>query len=365
MSLAQGHKRRGYLALLALLCLAHTAALAQPAGVPVKTEQVREQAVQQQVNLTGTVTSPNRARLSTATDGLVTALRVDEGSRVAEGDVLLELDGELADWQWRGARADVEAARLALADARRRLREAQTLAPQQSIAETAVRDLEAEVAEDEAALQRATAEAGYREGLLERHRLRAPFAGVISARMTDLGEWVTPGTPVLTLVATSSLRLDFPVTEEYLGAITQDAELSYHLGGAGGERRAAGIATIVPVSETGARTFLLRARPADADPRLAPGRAVHGVLTLATGRRAPVVPRDALLRYPDGREVVWVVREGTDGPVADERQVRTGLVAAGRVEILSGLEAGARVVVAGNESLQVGQPVSVLDGADR
>ncbi|MDZ7781964.1 MAG: efflux RND transporter periplasmic adaptor subunit [Halioglobus sp.] len=357
--------RRGGLALLVLLCLAHAAALAQPAGVPVKTEQVREQAVQRQVDLTGTVTSPNRARLSTATSGLVTALQVDAGSRVAEGDVLLELDGELADWQWRGARADVEAARLALEDARRRLREAQTLAPRQSIAETAVRDLEAEVAEDEAALQRASAEAGYREGLLERHRLRAPFAGVISARMTDLGEWVTPGTPVLTLVATDSLRLDFPVAEEYLGAITGDAGLSYHLGGAGGERRAAAITVIVPVSESGARTFLLRGRPSDEDARLTPGRSVHGVLTLSTGRREPVVPRDALLRYPDGRNVVWVVEKGPQGTVAQERQVRTGLVFSGRVEILEGLDPGELVVVEGNESLQVGQPVSVLGEADR
>ena len=70
-------------------------------------------------------------------------------------DVLLELDPELAELQWQATRASAEQARLALRDARRRLQEARALAPQQSIAETAVRDLEAEVAEDEALLSEA------------------------------------------------------------------------------------------------------------------------------------------------------------------------------------------------------------------
>ena len=68
-------------------------------------------------------------------------------------------------------------------------------------AETVVRDLAAEVAEDEAALQQAKANSGYRKGILDRHQLRAPFSGVISSRTVDLGQWVTPGQAVLGLVS--------------------------------------------------------------------------------------------------------------------------------------------------------------------
>jgi multidrug efflux pump subunit AcrA (membrane-fusion protein) len=67
-----------------------------------------------------------------------------------------------------------------------------------------------------------------------------------------------------------------------------------------------------------------------------------------------------MLRYPDGRQVVWVVESGADGDaIVRERRVETGLIAGGVVEILSGVEAGTRVVTHGNETLQDGQAVVV------
>lgn len=323
---------------------------------------MREQAIQRVVHLTGTVTSARAARLSASMGGLVTVLHVDAGSLVAAGDVLLELDSELAQWQWKSAQASAEAARIALADARRRLDEARSLAPQRSIAETVVRDIAAEAAEDEAALRRAEAEAGYRKGILDRHQLQAPFAGVVSAKHTELGEWVNPGQPVLELVATQELRMDFPVAEDHLGAIGPDTLVSYTLGANAAEARDGEIATVVPVTDPGARTFLLRVRPAERDQRMTPGMSVRGLLKLGTGRRGLTIPRDAVIKFPDGRVLVWVVERGEDGPVATEKRVDIGLVFDGRVEVLKGLEAEERVVVEGNEALQNGQRVRVLPG---
>lgn len=85
----------------------------------------------------------------------------------------------------------------------------------------------------------------------------------------------------------------------------------------------------------------------------------HGVLQLDAGRTGVVVSRDALLRYPDGRVTVWVVEGDGDGASVTERQVKTGVVFDGRIEI-EGLAAGTRVVTAGNEALQEGQAVRVL-----
>jgi membrane fusion protein (multidrug efflux system) len=331
-------------------------------GVPVRVDLVREQAIQRLVQLTGTVTSEQSARLSASTGGLVTVLHVDAGSIVAAGDVLLELDSELAQWQWKSSQASADAARIALADARRRLDEARSLAPQRSIAETVVHDIAAEAAEDEAALQRAEAEAGYRKGILERHLLHAPFAGVVSAKHTELGEWVNPGEPVLELVATQELRIDFSVAEDYLAAIGPDTAVSYTLGANAGEAREGEVATVVPVTDPGARTFLLRVRALQRDPRMTPGMSARAVLKLDAGRRGLTIPRDATLKFPDGRVVVWVAESGDDGPVATEKRVDIGLVFDGRVEVIEGLEAGDRVVVQGNEALQNGQRVVVLPG---
>jgi multidrug efflux pump subunit AcrA (membrane-fusion protein) len=85
---------------------------------------------------------------------------------------------------------------------------------------------------------------------------------------------------------------------------------------------------------------------------------VRARLTLDTGRRAVVVPRDAMLKFPDGREVVWVVNPGNGDFTVIETPVVTGVVFDGMVEIVSGLPAGAQIVIRGNETLLNGQRVS-------
>jgi membrane fusion protein (multidrug efflux system) len=95
---------------------------------------------------------------------------------------------------------------------------------------------------------------------------------------------------------------------------------------------------------------------------MTPGMSARAVLKLDAGRRGLTIPRDATLKFPDGRVVVWVAESGDDGPVATEKRVDIGLVFDGRVEVIEGLEAGDRVVVQGNEALQNGQRVVVLPG---
>jgi membrane fusion protein (multidrug efflux system) len=350
----------GSLLLLPATFIAALATAQSEKAVPVRVDKVREQAIQRNVQLTGTVTSARSALLSAATSGLVTELHVDAGSVVKAGEVLLELDPALAQWQWQSAQAGAEVARVALADAQRRLSEARTLAPQFTIAESVVRDLESEVAQDAADLQRAEAEAGYRRGILERHRLRAPFPGVVSIKQTELGEWVDPGQAVLTLVATQELRMDFPVAEDYLADVALNTPLTYTLGDNAADARPGVVTTVVPVTEPGARTFLLRAQAREHDSRMIPGMSATAELTLDAGRRGLTVPRDAILKFPDGRAVVWVVERDGDDLLVTETRVTTGMIVEGRVEIRDGLDVGAQVVVQGNEALRSGQRIVLL-----
>ncbi len=353
-------QRLTYPALVALLLLAGMQPARALDGAPVSVTTVQEQAIQRPLALTGTVTAARAAQLSTSTSGLVSMLNVDAGSVVRSGQLLLQLDPELAQLQLRSATAQVEQARNALADARRRLEEARSLAPQQSIAESAVRDLAAEVSNDEAALRQATADAAYREGVLDRHALRAPFDGVVSAKLTELGEWVNPGQAVLELVTIDDVRLDFPVPEDYLADMQPGAAVSFSLNANPGQEYSGRVATVVPVTEPGARTFLLRVLADDKGQRMIPGMSVRAQLRLATGTRGLAVPRDAILRFPDGRVVVWTVEPGPEGElIVRENRVTTGYAYDAMVEIREGLQAGARIVIRGNEALQDGQQVVV------
>ena len=71
------------------------------------------------------------------------------------------------------------------------------------------------------------------------------------------------------------------------------------------------------------------------------------------------MPRDALLRYADGRQIVWIVERENNRPVAAERLVQTGLVFDGEVEIRSGIAEGDTVVIKGNEALRNGLALSI------
>lgn len=345
---------------LVLLVSTVPVALAQSGNaVPVGVVESGTQPIFRQLQVTGSVTSARRARLSAATSGQVDTMNVDAGSRVAAGDVLLTLDPEIPELEYRAADAREKQARLALADARRRLDEARELIPQRSIAESEVRDLEAEVAEDEAALLAASAEAARRKAVLARTQVRAPFGGIVAAKLTEVGEWISPGQAVVTLVSNEALRLDFAVSDDYLGDIDDSVSVTYRVGAEGKQSYTGTIATAVPVSDPAARTFLLRVLPDDQQPRLVPGMSVSATLQIPSGREGVVVARDAIVRYPDGRSVVWVIETGSEGPVATERIVKPGQRFSDSIEIVEGLRAGEQVVVRGNEALRGGQLVKI------
>lgn len=331
-------------------------------AVPVVVTTVQQQKIFRQVEVTGTVTSPSAAQLSLATSGLVAEVLAEEGDRVEAGAVLLRLDPELAELQWQSAQAVEQQAQNAHADAQRRLREAQRLAPQRSIAETIVFGLENEVATDKAALDQAHADAAFQRALLDRHQLKAPFTGVISNKLTEQGEWVSPGQGVFELVATDGLRLDFAVGEDYLADLNPDTQVQFTLSAVPGRQFSGRVSAIVPVANPGARTFLLRVVATEENVPLIPGMSVRAVLQIATHDQGLVVPRDATLRFPDGRIIVWTVEKRDGALISRENPVQTGQTFDGQIEIREGLSAGAQVVIEGNETLQNGQRVRIGPG---
>jgi RND family efflux transporter MFP subunit len=335
------------------------------AQVPVQVEAISKRTIVRQINVTGTVTSPRTAVLSTAVAGLVAELSIDEGHRVKTGETLLKLDAELAQLALERARAEVRQRETAVADAERRFTEAEEVGTQRGIARTQIESLRAEVSSDEAALSAAQVAAREQQAIVERHMLRAPFAGVISERYAELGEWVNPGDGLLELVATDNLRFDFRVGQDNFVALSPDTPVEITLDALPDHSVSGQIDTIVPVKDPSARTFLVRvlADTTDADDPLmiTPGMSVRGKLNIDVGRNGIAVSRDAILRFPDGRVTVWVVDTETDPRVVREQVVSTGLEFDGVVEIASGLADGDVVVVRGNETLQEGQTVSILD----
>jgi RND family efflux transporter MFP subunit len=347
--------RSACIALAAALALAHGAGHAQ---TQVQVHPAEATAVEETLVLSGTLSAQRSARLSPRVDGLVSAVGVDAGDRVEAGQPLLRLDPALAEAALAREVAAHRQAQVARAEAARRVEEAERLVAERHVPQTELAARRAALAEAEAAVRAASAQEREQRELVERHRLDAPFAGVIAARDAEAGEWVVRGDAVLHLVALDPVRLDVQAPQERFTELRPDTPVEILPDAMPGTVLAARIAARVPVSiESGARTFLVRVVAEAGEHGLLPGTSASARFRLVTpGATAVRIPRDALLRHPDGGYSVFVVEDG----VARRRTVRLGREAADAVEIAHGITAGEAVVVRGNEALREDEPVRVV-----
>jgi membrane fusion protein (multidrug efflux system) len=312
-----------------------------------------------QVPLTGTITSAQVAKVSAEVSGQVEAVNVEVGDHVESDASLVELDREIEQFTLEALRASTLQASAELADAKRRYQDAKRLRENNTIPENQLRLLEAEIEVDGATLKQKKAEEHRQQARMERHTVRAPFGGVISERLTETGEWIEPGRPVVTLVAIDDLRIEFRVPQEFYPRINSQSAISVTLDALPDREFDGTINAVIPVSDASSRTFLIHVRVDVGDARLTPGMSVHGKLNLTTGRRGVVISRDAILRYPDGRVTVWVINPDIEPPTVSEKRVITGHGFNGLITIREGIQADDVIVVRGNESLQEGQQVRI------
>jgi len=344
----------------AALAGASGAALAQADGAPVRVERVVSTDITQRVALSGTVTAPDSAAVSVAIAGKVVAAPTTEGERVDAGETLVELDRELTRLTLDAREAEVAQARAQLSDARRRLKTTRELAERDNAPQNEVRSLADEVAAQEAALAHRRAERERAAAELARHTVAAPFAGIVTHKAAMTGEWLDPGASVVELINLERMRVEVAVPQEHHGRITPDTPVSVRLDARPNTRFGGKVIRTVPVTDPDSRAFLVHLRLPGADGAISPGMSARAHFDLATGEEGPVIPRDALLRHPDGRETVWVLADG-DPLTVRERVVTTGLAFDGMLHVREGLEAGARVVVEGNEALTPGQRVRIVE----
>ena len=347
------------LVLTSLLGLAFTVELMAAPVALVELAVVERKDIVETLRLTGSLSSPLRARLSPDVEGRLISLEVDAGDRVEAGQVLFRLDDELARLELAQVIAAEHEADADLADARRRAVEARELVAEKTFPESEARSLEALVTRNTAVLERRRAERAFAAAMLERYTQKAPFSGVIAARDADLGERVDTASNVLLLVAIDRLQLDLQVPQQYFQRVTANTAVTLSLDALPGQILASRVSQVVPVSDPDARTFLVRAEIENSAGQLTPGMSVRAILRIGADRQAEVVPRDAIIRYPDGRTVVWVAAVDDDRYAVEERVVKTGLIFDDSVEIVEGLAVGERVVIRGNESLQQGQQVRI------
>jgi RND family efflux transporter MFP subunit len=329
-------------------------------GVPV--QPVQPVAVPDGSDAVGTVRAQQTAQLSAQIVASVLKVNVAEGARVHAGEVLVVLDSAPQRAGMEGANAAINAARqeIVAADseaalAASTLKRYESLQEKRSVSphemdEVQARAKSAAARRDMAHAQLAQAEAGLAQARsMEGYtRIRAPFDGVVTAKLTDPGAMATPGVPLLVVEDTRKFRLEVTVDESKIAEVKLGESVPVSLGDAAMQAK---VVQMVPAADPGSRSFLVKLElPADARVRSGLfGRAVfaHGT------RQALVLPKSSVVNRGQ-LQGIYVV--GGDR-IADLRYVTLGRAVGEKVEILSGLQAGERVVTAPGERELAGKKV--------
>jgi RND family efflux transporter MFP subunit len=320
---------------------------------PVTVAQSAEQRVDAIEVTVGRLEATSAPALAAETSGRVVRLLVDGGSVVKQGQVLAELDGEPQRLAVASARASVERLEALLANQRRtvtRYQELRAKAVSESMLEEAIAQESARAAELNDARAR-LAEAEYR---LDRTRIKSPVDAIVERRLISVGDFVAPGTPVVTIVGRDRMRVVLPFPERLSGQLKPGLAVTLDQPSRPGEVVTGTIGEVRPMVGTNNRAVeALVDLPAGTD--WPPGGSVTARVVLAS-RVGVVVPAGSVVRRPAG-DVVYVVKDDK----AVERKVTVGIRTSTLAEVLSGIEAGETVVVSGAGFLTDGALVTVRE----
>lgn len=314
-----------------------TVPLATPAASAARQVRAEERRSEDRVDWPATVTSRLTANLAPKVMARVLEVRATIGGRVKQGEVIAVLDDRDIRARVQQAAAALRAAEAQSRQAGEDLRRARVLFAQQAGTQ---QDLDsADARADASAAQAAQARDALAEAqaMLDETSLRAPFDGVIAARLADPGDMGVPGKPVVILHDPSALRLEAYVSERCAEGLTIGATLPVRLGSRP-EESVTTIEEIAPASDARSRTLLIKtALPAAND--LRPG--MFATVRLTCGGHVGVFVPAAAVRRTGQLESVRVVADGRPRL----RSVRTGRTQGEWVEILSGVSPGEIVLV--------------------
>lgn len=282
----------------------------------------------------GTVRSKQRALVEAKVSGRVLEYSATPGTSVKAGGLLARLDVQ-------EIQAKVDQARAMLDQANRDFDRQKQLIASNATTRQEFDAAEARVKIGTGALNEAETMLGYAS-------VTAPFDGVVTRKLADVGDLAMPGKPLLEIEAPTSLRFEADLPEAILDRVKLGDRMAVRL-----TQVVEGIVSeISPVADPVSRTFLVKL---DLPPSEGLRTGQFGRVSVPVGEaRLLLVPQGAVLKRGQ-MEIVFVAQAGK----AALRLVKTGKVLEGRVEVLSGIEEGEQVIVSDIARLTDGQPVTI------
>ena len=328
---------------------------AAPSRVPeVTVARPTEEAVRTEAEAPGTFVPYEETTISAEGTGPIRDLKVDEGTRVAKGQVLVLQDTVKMELAVKQAEAMLAQAKANFARARADLERKQMLLDGKTIPQNQFDSFKAQADAASAAVDAAETALSLTRRQLADLATVAPYAGVIRERRASLGAYARGGDPMLVLMRVDPLKLQFELPERYTSRVATGLEITATVAAFPGRTFTGTVRTVFPALAVQSRAVRFEATVSNPRYELKPGFFASVKVPLESQPGSLTVPRSALVRR-EGTDNVFVVRGGR----AELVRVQTGIETTDRVEIATGLTHDDDVVVEGGDTLQAGDQVKV------
>lgn len=302
-----------------------------------------------EIRVLGVARGRRSVNITSSTSELITRVLFTDGQRVPAGAPLVELQAREED-------ADIIEARSRVAQAQREYDRYRELAERGVAPRVTAENAETALDAARAGLSAAQARRGDR-------LIRAPFAGVLGLTSVTPGTLISPGAVITTLDDISVVRVDFPLPERYLSVLRPGVPIVATADALGSETFTGRIALIDTRVNEQTRSATARAEIPNPGGRIRPGMSMR--VAVRQGLRQGLAVPEAAVQYEGDSAFVFRIAPGERGLTAQRLSVEAGSVENGFVEILSGLNAGDRVVATGLNRIQPGSPVTVAGAPAR
>ena len=302
-----------------------------------------------QIEVVGTFQPVRGADLSVEVPGIIDQVSFDSGGNVAAGAQIIRLRDSDDVAKLRTLEANRDLAKSNFDRDKAQLDRMLISRAQFDVTAANLQALEAQVAEQEAIIAKKT--------------LRAPFAGQLGIREVNAGQYISPGTKVVTLQALDPIYLDFFLPQQVLERAQVGQAVTVRVDTYPDATFTGRITTIDPKVDASTRNVAVRATLPNRDRRLLPG--MFATLEIQTGQpvRYITLPQTAITFNPYGNMVFRVIeeadKEGKQSLIARQTVVTTGQTRGDQIAVLSGLNEGDLIVSSGQTKLQNGATITV------
>ncbi len=322
---------------------AHAADM-KPPPATVATTTVTQEKWQPTFETLGTVVPVRGVELHAEVAGIVKRILFESGTPVRAGDALVLLDTSIQQAQLQSAEASAALGRSTLA-------RISTLRGSAAISQSEVEGADAKAKQTSADVQLLQVQIGKRV-------IRAPFDGHLGIWEINLGQFLSVGDPINSVLALDPVHVDFTLPQQRLAELKTGMPVKVTSDAFPGEEFAGVLTAISPALDIATRAVQLRATLDNPQAKLRPGMFTHVQVVQPISRPVLVVPATAVIYAPYG-DSIFLIDDTKDGKTARQAFVRLGERRGDFVEVTKGVTAGTTIVTTGAFKLRNGTPVVI------